>query len=495
MNLKQKSIAVIGAGLSGLVSSTLLAKDGKKVVLMEKNEHSGGRVRQFQSDGFIFDMGPSWYWMPDVIERYFKLFDHTSSDFFDLKRLDPGFRVYFSEDDKIDIPDSKNELMALFESIEPGSSAHLEKFLSESKLKYEVGVKDLVYKPSDSITEFLSPKLALDMLRLKALTPFNKYVRSYFKDERLIKLMEFPILFLGGTAQSTPSLYSLMNYACFELGTWYPQGGFGKLADAFTRLAHENGVEMMFSSAVDNVRITDKRVNSIVTDGMEHKVDGLINSGDYHHFEKQLISDNQRTYSEKYWETRTMSPSSLIFYLGVNKRIDGLLHHNLFFDKDFDIHAKEIYNIPQWPSDPLFYVCCPSKTDDSVAPDGMENLFILMPLAVGIEDSEDLRNKYYNIIMDRLKHILGIDIRPDVIFKKSFCLKDFKNDYNSYKGNAYGLANTTLQTAFLKPKMKSKKIKNLFHCGQLTVPGPGVPPSIISGEVAANQMISYLNKN
>ena len=440
-------------------------------------------------------MGPTWYWMPDVIEKYFNLFDTSSSDYYNLEKLDPAFRVYFGKEDYIDIPDTKEELVDLFESIEQGSGEKLVKFLGESKIKYDVGVNDLVYRPSTSVMEFLSPSLGAKMLKLKALKPFDKYVSSFFKNKRLKSLMEFPILFLGGTAHSTPSLYSLMNYACFELGTWYPQGGFSKLGEAMTKLAKQKGVEINLSSPVTNIGIKNGKIEAIASENSIHNVDGIINAGDYHHFDQKLLDPKYSNYDEKYWDSRVMSPSSLIFYLGVNRKVDGLIHHNLFFDEDFALHADEIYKDPKWPTKPLFYVCCPSKTDPSVAPEGKENLFILMPLAVGIEDTEELREQYYDLIMDRLKSIIGTDLKPDVIYKKSYCLKDFSSDYNSYKGNAYGLANTTLQTAFMKPRMNNKKIKNLFHCGQLTVPGPGVPPSIISGQVAANEMINFLSNN
>ena len=493
MNIVPKTIAVVGAGLSGLASAAVLAKQGYQVSIFEKNSTSGGRLRKFESDGFVFDMGPSWYWMPDVIEKYFNLFNTSSSEFFKLEKLDPAFRVYFGKDDYIDIPDNKEELIELFESIEPGSGKNLVTFLDESKLKYDVGVKDLVYRRSTSITEFLSPSLGLKMIKLKALKPFDKYVGSFFKNKRLKSLMEFPILFLGGTAKSTPSLYSLMNYACFELGTWYPQGGFSELAQAMTNVAEQNGVNINLSSPITDVEIENGTIKNVSSGSTKYKVDGVINGGDYHHFDQNLLGAEHRSYDQKYWDSRVMSPSSLIFYIGIDKKVEDLIHHNLFFDEDFGLHAEEIYQNPKWPSKPLFYVCCPSKTDPSVAPEGKENLFILMPLAVGIEDTEELREQYYDLIMTRLKSIIGTDLRPDVIYKKSYCIKDFSSDYNSFKGNAYGLANTTLQTAFMKPRMNSKKVNNLFHCGQLTVPGPGVPPSIISGQVAANEMIKHLS--
>ncbi len=495
MNVSPKKIAVVGAGFAGLSTATVLSNLGYNVSIYEKNSSTGGRARQFTEAGFTFDMGPSWYWMPDVIEQYFNRFDATTSDFFELEKLDPGFRVFYGKDDYLDIPDSTEKLRELFESIEPGSAAKLDLFLQESKVKYDTGVNDLVYKPSTSFMEFLSPMLAYKMIRMKALQPFYKYIRQYFSDPKLVTLMEFPILFLGGTAKSTPSLYSLMNYACFELGTWYPMGGFHKLAQAMTDLAQQKGVDIRLSQSISRVSIKGHKINAFYTQKNTKPIacDAMVNSGDYHHFEQHLLDEPYRTYSPEYWKSRVLSPSSLIFYLGVDKKIDNLIHHNLFFDEDFTAHAKEIYENPSWPSKPLFYVCCPSKTDPTVAPEGKENLFILMPLAVGIEDNPDIREQYYDLIMQRLEHITGNSIKEHVVYKKSYCLKDFKEDYHSYKGNAYGLANTTFQTAFMKPRMNSKKISNLVYCGQLTVPGPGVPPSIISGQVAAKEINKYLS--
>jgi len=301
--------------------------------------------------------------------------------------------------------------------------------------------------------------------------------------------MEFPILFLGATPQNTPALYSLMNYAEIALGTWYPMGGMHEIIKGMVSLAREKGVKFKLSEPVTKIVVEGKQAKKVITTKGEYEVDVVIGGADYHHIEDKLLSDDTRNYNEKHWDKQVMAPSSLLFYLGVNRKIDKLTHHNLFFDEDFNIHADEIYTNPKWPSKPLFYASAPSKTDDSVAPEGSENLFILIPIAPDLEDKEEIREKYYNIVMDRLENYVGHDIRSHVIYKRSFAVDDFKNDYNSYKGNAYGLANTLMQTAFLKPSLKNKKVNNLYYTGQLTVPGPGVPPSLISGLVVAKQVI------
>ncbi|SHJ55417.1 phytoene desaturase [Reichenbachiella agariperforans] len=482
---------VLGSGFSGMAAASSLAKHGLNVDVFEKNSGPGGRSSLYHEAGFTFDKGPSWYWMPDVMERFFNRFDKSTSDYFQLKKLDPGFRIYFGKGESIDIPDTLEKQKALFESLESGSGVKLEKFLAECKIKYDVGINDLVYKPAYSLLEFMSFDTIYKMIKMNALQSIHKYVRSIFKHPYILSLLEFPVLFLGGTAKTTPSLYSLMNYSCLSQGTYYPMGGFYQLSDAMYQLAQTQGVNFHFNAPVEQLSIQDKKINQ-VTNGQNYPTDGLVSSIDYHYFE-QVLMKNQANYSEAYWGQRVMSPSALIFYIGVKGKVKNLIHHNLFFDEDFDHHAKDIYQTPQWPEKPLFYVCCPSKTDDTVAPAGDENLFVLMPLATDIEDTEEIRSRYFDKIMGRLENIIGDKIVDRIVVKKSYCINDFKAEYNSYKGNAYGLANTLMQSAMFKPTMKSKKIKNLFHCGQLTVPGPGVPPAIISGQVAAAQLMSHFN--
>ncbi|MBC7695672.1 MAG: phytoene desaturase [Burkholderiales bacterium] len=485
------SVSVIGSGFSGLAASALLALNGNSVTVYEKNDTIGGRARTMQENGFMFDMGPSWYWMPDVFERYYNLFGHTTSDFYDLKKLDPGFRVIFGVDDHIDVPEDFDQLCSLFESIEKGSAVSLKKFMKQAEYKYKVGMTDMVYLPGHSITEFMSFSLLKDAINIQLFSSLKNHVRSYFKNPRLIALIEFPALFLGAMPKDTPALYSLMNYAGLKQGTFYPMGGFGKVVDAFKKIAIDTGVIFKTSANIEQFELQNGSISHIRLNGKSIETDAVIASADYHHIEKQLLSKEYRTYDDRYWDKKTFAPSCLIYYLGVNKKIDKLIHHNLFFDENIEEHAKEIYKDKKWPTKPLFYVCCPSKTDPSVAPEGSENLFLLMPISAGLIDAEEIRERYFNIMMDRLCKYVGEDIRPYIVYKKSYSVSNFINDYNAYKGNAYGLANTLRQTAILKPKMKSKKVNNLFFAGQLTVPGPGVPPSIISGQIAATELIKH----
>jgi phytoene desaturase len=484
-------VAVIGAGFAGLSSAAILAKEGYDVTVYEKNSSAGGRARKFETSGFTFDMGPSWYWMPDVFEKFFNHFGKSVSDYYSLVRLDPSYRIYFGKNDSIDLPATANGLVSLFDQLEPGSGRQLENFLEEGKYKYEKGMNDLVHRPGTSIFELLDFDLIKASVKLHVFQSISVYIRKFFTEPRIIKILEFPVLFLGAKPQNTPALYSLMNYADMSLGTWYPMGGMYKIVEAMTSLAKSLGVKFQFDSAVEQLNLNAVKIKGIYVNGEIVPCDYVVASADYHHVEQSLIPEKFRRYSKSYWETRVMAPSSLLFFVGLNKKVKGLLHQTLFFDEDFNQHAKEIYDQPKWPSAPQFYVSSPSKTDESVAPQDCENLFILIPVAPGLPDTGETREKYFSIVIKRLESILGENITTHIIFKRSYAHNDFASDYNAFKGNAYGLANTLLQTAFFRPGILNKKISNLFYTGQLTVPGPGVPPAIISGQVSARELMKH----
>ncbi|NCD71369.1 phytoene desaturase family protein [Mucilaginibacter agri] len=492
-NNNQKHIIVIGAGFAGLAAASVLAKEGFKVTILEKNDQPGGRARVWEQDGFKFDMGPSWYWMPDVFENYFALFGHKVSDFYNLKRLDPGYRIYYGINNYMDVPADMHQLEALFEQEEPGSSKKLREFLAQAEYKYRVGMGEYVFRPSHSITEFIDWNLIKKSFSIQLLTSVRKHVRKYFKNPRLVKMLEFPVLFLGATAQDIPAMYSMMNYADLVLGTWYPAGGMHQIVKGMVKVANELGVEIKLNTAVTKIETLKGKVSDIKTTQGDYHADFVVAGADYAHVDQELLDQPDRNYTPQYWDKRVMSPSSLLFYIGTDCKIEGIQHHNLFFDEDFEQHAAEIYTNPKWPEKPLFYVACTSKTDSTVAPSNGENLFFLMPIAPGLEDTEAMREKYFDLMLNRFKTITGVDIRNHIVLKRSYALSDFKADYNSFKGNAYGLSNILSQTAFFKPSMRSKNVKNMLYTGQLTVPGPGVPPALISGQVVAGELIKYFN--
>ena len=477
-----RKIKIIGSGFSSLAAACYLAQAGHEVEVFEKNSTVGGRARQLKRDGFTFDIGPTWYWMPDVFEKFFADFKKKTSDFYQLEKLDPAYQVYFDKDDSILIPGSLNEIYDNFEKEEPGSSKKLEKFISKARDNYDIAIKDLVYRPGVSPLELVTPETATRLGRF--FTNISGEVRKEFSNKKLRKILEFPVLFLGAKPSDTPAFYSFMNYADFGLGTWHPKGGMYKVIEGMRDLAESLGVIFHLNAPVDKIITNEGKAKGIVVHGEEHFADIVLSGADYHHSE-QLLPEKLRQYSSNYWKKKTFAPSSLLFYVGFDKKLKNVSHHTLFFDSDFEAHAKDIYDDPKWPDNPLFYASFPSTTDKTCAPEGKEAGIFLIPLAPDLTDDEATREHYFNLILERFEKITGQNIKNNIIFKESFCVNDFKEAYNSYKGNAYGMANTLFQTAFLRPKLRSKKVDQLYFTGQLTVPGPGVPPSLISGKLAA----------
>lgn len=484
----KKRINIIGSGFSALAAACYLAKDGNEVTIYEKNSTVGGRARQFKKDGFTFDIGPTWYWMPDVFERFFADFGKKPTDYYSLEKLSPAYSVYFDRLDFFTVEDTLEKIYNAFESEEKGSGKKLRKFIAKAKDNYDIAIKDLVYNPGVSPLELITPKTALKLGQF--LGTISSDVRRTFSNDRLARVLEFPVLFLGAKASNTPSFYNFMNYADFGLGTWHPAGGMYAVVEAMAGLAKSLGVRIETNANVEKIVVENGTATGITVNGKTHHSDIVLSGADYHHTET-LLNPEQRQYSEAYWHKRTFAPSSLLFYVGFDKKVENVHHHTLFFDVDFDEHAKAIYDDPDWPENPLFYASFPSKTDPSVAPKDKEAGIFLIPIAPGIEDTEAIRDRYFKLIIDRFEKLTDQSVADNILFKESYCVKDFQKDYNAYKGNAYGLANTLLQTAFLRPKLKSKKIKGLYFTGQLTVPGPGVPPSLISGKLTAELIENY----
>ena len=484
-----KNIAIIGSGFSALSASCYLAQAGHTVSIFEKNDTVGGRCRQFKKEGFTFDIGPSWYWMPDIFDKFFAEFGKKTSDYYQLDKLSPAYKIFF-KDDNITIGDTLDKICLEFERIEPGSSIPLKKFIKKASENYDIAINKVVLKPGISPLELITPETAMRVDQF--FKTISREVRKNFKNPKLISTLEFPVLFLGAKPSKTPSFYNFMNYADFGLGTWHPKGGMYEIIKAMQSLAESLGVVIKTNSPITKINVANKKATSIVVNNQILEFDVVLSGADYHHSET-LLDETHRQYSEKYWSKKTFAPSSLLFYIGFDKKLNNVQHHNLFFDTNFEAHAEEIYDNPQWPSDPLFYANFPSTTDSSMAPKDCETGFFLIPIAPGIEDTPEIRAQYLDIILTRFEKLTKQNVKNNIIFKESFCVKDFIKDYNSYKGNAYGMANTLLQTAFLRPKLKSKKVNNLYFTGQLTVPGPGVPPALISGKLVAELINKHHN--
>ncbi len=489
----QKKVVVIGAGFSSLSAASYLAKSGYDVTVVEKNSSPGGRARKFETHGYNFDMGPSWYWMPEIFDEFFSDFGKSTHDFYELKRLCPSYSVFFGKGDELLVPSGFEALCDLFESTEKGAGAKLKIFLKEAEYKYRVGIDKMMRQPGASLKEFMDISFVPALFKLDLFQSIDKHIRKSFTNDKLIRLLEFPILFLGTMPENTPALYSLMNYADMVLGTWYPMGGMHKIVEGMVKVAESQGVKFVYDNTVQSIDVENNQAVSVTTNKQLFHADIVVAGSDYHHTDQFLLKKEFRSYSEKYWDKRVLAPSSLLFYLGVKKSLPMLQHHTLFFDEPFGPHAQDIYKTPKWPEKPLFYVCRTTATDKSVAPANCENLFLLIPVAPDLKDDEATREKYYHQILSRLESFCGEEIRPFVEYKRSYAHANFIKDYNAFKGNAYGLANTLLQTANLKPSLQSKKVSNLFYTGQLTVPGPGVPPAIISGKIVTQQIVKKFN--
>ena len=402
---------------------------------MEKNDYTGGRIRLHEESGFSFDMGPSWYWMPDVFEKFYIDFGHTTSDFYQLERIDPSYKIFWDDNTSSNIPANYEDLYALFESIEKGSGDKLDKYLDDARIKYEVGMGEFVERPSLSFTEYLDPKLITNSFKLDLLKSISSSISKNFENKKLKQILEFPVLFLGAKPSKTPALYSMMNYADIKLGTWYPMGGMYEIAKAFTKIAEEQGVKIILNQPVEKLLIDNGKITDVITNIGKYEADAVINGGDYHHFEQEILDKEFRKYDEKYWDSRVFAPTCLLFYLGINKQLKGLEHHNLFFDTDFEKHSADIYDTHNWPKEPLFYLSATSKTDRT-APEGYENLFILIPLSTELDETNQIIENYYDMVIDRIEKKIDQKFKDNIIYKKIFARKDFISDYNSYKGNA-----------------------------------------------------------
>ena len=479
----KKNIIIIGSGFSSISAACYLAKAGHTVQILEKNSTPGGRARQFKKDGFTFDIGPSWYWMPDVFEKFFGDFDRKVSDYYTLEKLDPGYEVYFDQMESIKIGDTLEKIYTAFEAEEAGSAAKLKKFIKKAEDNYNIAIKDLVYRPGVSPLELVTPATIKKVGYF--LSTIKKEVTKEFKNERLAQILQFPVLFLGAKPSNTPAFYNFMNFADFGLGTWHPEKGMYSVVEGMVKMAKELGVQFNTNQNVETICVENGKATGVIANGVQIDADVVVSGADYNHSES-LLKPKERGYTDAYWDKKVFAPSSLLFFIGLDKKVKNVSHHTLFFDVDFDAHARSIYDTPEWPKDPLFYGNFPSITDSSMAPQGKEACFLLIPIGPGIEDTEEMRNKYFDMVIERLEHLTKQPIKDAILFKESFCVNDFVSEYNSYKGNAYGMANTLLQTAFLRPKLKSKKVENLFFTGQLTVPGPGVPPALISGKLVAS---------
>jgi phytoene desaturase len=484
--------AIIGGGIGGLATACLLAKKGYKVQLFEKNEKIGGVCNRFEADGFSFDMGPSWYLMPDVWKNFFDLVGEPVEEHLDLIKLSPSYRIFFKDRDCIiDMYSDLERDLPTIESLEPGAGEKLKEYLELSKYQYEIALGGFMYKNNDTVFDFLNKQTAIEGRKLEVFTKMNTYVEKFFKSDEVQKIMEYQLVFLGSSPYNTPALYNIMSHIDFSMGVYYPRGGIYEIARALQRIAEKNGAEFFTNAPVERILTGVRRARGVrLKSGEEYPADMVIANANIQHVESKMLSPSHRGYSDRYWETRTLAPSAFILYLGIKGKCPSLNHHNLLFSEDWRKNFAEIFDVPQWPTDPSIYVCAPSVTDDTVAPQGHENLFVLVPMAPGLQATEEQLEKYTQKVLKILEEHMGVeDIENRVVYKKLFWGKDFIERYNNYRGSALGLAHTISQTAILRPNNVSKKLKNLYFVGANTNPGIGMPICLISAELAYKRII------
>ena len=484
-----KKVIVVGAGFAGLTSAALLAKEGCSVTVLERCGGPGGRARLWEEGGFAFDMGPSWYLMPEVFDRFFALFGKQREDYYTLKKLSTHYKVFFGGKESVEITEDLERTKTLFEGFEKGGAERLSKYVQNAHYKYDVAMRDFLYREYRNVFQFLNRRIMTEGLRLNVFDTLDSYVRKYFTDHRARKILEYAMVFLGSSPNNAPALYSLMSYLDLKDGIFFPEGGMYAIVEGLVKLCGELGVRIEYSSEVRSVDSANGKATGVQVqkgkDTVKAEADAVLMCADYAHGELDLLGEADRSYKAKFWDKAVLAPSMFIAYLGVNGKVDGLAHHNLYFADDWDDHFTRIFKTPSWPRDACFYLSAASKTDRRAAPEGKENLFLLVPVAPGLKDDDETRERFYGEMMGRVERVTGSEIRSRVEVKRLFSHRDFTGDYNAFKGTALGLAHTLSQTAVFRPSMRSKKVQGLYYAGQYTHPGVGVPMTFIAAEVVA----------
>jgi phytoene desaturase len=483
-----RSVVVVGSGFGGLSTACYLADAGADVTVLEKNEQLGGRASRLRVDGFRFDMGPSWYLMPDVFQDFFADFDRDPQQYYGLERLDPHYRIFFKDGDRVDLVPDLAANRDLFESYEPGAGAALDDYLEQAAYTYDVGMEHFVYEDRTRLRDYVD----LDVLRyahgLSLLGTMQDHVEDYFDHPKLQQIVQYSLVFLGGAPTNTPALYNLMSHVDFNLGVFYPEGGMGGVVDGVVAMAEELGVDFRTDHPVSEIRGREGGFAVRTEDGREFFPDEVVSDADYAHTEQELLVPADRQYDADYWESRTYAPSAFLLYLGVEGDVDPLAHHTLVLPTDWDDHFQAIFDDPAWPADPAYYLCVPSRTDETVAPEGHSNLFVLAPIAPGLDDGPERRQAFRDRLLADVADNTGVDVRDRIVVEERFTVSEFADRYNSTRGTALGLAHTLRQTSLFRPPHASTAVDGLYFTGSYTTPGIGVPMCLISGRLTAEEM-------
>jgi phytoene desaturase len=484
----EKKVVVIGAGLSGLSSAALLAKEGFETTLVEKHPVAGGVARVAREDGFVFDMGPTWYLMPEVFEHFFGLFDKKTSDYYELVELEPSYQVFFEGKGKVTLSRDREANKKIFDTFEPGGGEKLDRYLANSASKYSIAVNEFLYSEFRSLFDFINPRLIRDGLKLNILQKLDSFIGKYFTSSEAKKVLGFNTVFLGSSPYKTPALYSLMSHADLTQGVFYPMGGIGSMVKGLRKVGEEQGVVFRFAENVDKIEVNEGKATGVHTEKEFIPADIVLSAADYHHTDTELLERRYANYPLKSWEKRVMAPSTFLLFIGLDKQVSGLIHHNFYFVEDWKGNFDTIFTHPEWPQEPSYYIGVPSKTDTSLCPAGGETLFILVPVASGLRDTTEFREQFAEKILTHLEELIGEEIRSNIVYKRIVSHRDFIDNNNIYKGASLGLAHTLFQTALLRPDHRSKKVPNLYYTGHYTQPGIGMPMQLIGAQMVAGRI-------
>ncbi|MFC4222838.1 phytoene desaturase family protein [Lysinibacter cavernae] len=498
------TVAVIGGGIAGLATAALLANDGHSVTLLERRSELGGRAGSWEAEGFRFDTGPSWYLMPEVFEHFFRLMGTTAERELDLVKLDPGYQVLFEgEDAPVTIAASAAANRETFERLEPGAGRQFDRYVASAKETYTVATESFLYTNFEGLSAFTSPKVlrrAGKLVRL-LLQPLHSFASGYFRDSRLRRILGYPAVFLGSSPFVAPAMYHLMSHLDLTDGVYYPNGGFTTLIAACERVAREAGVTVITEAEVERIEVgDDARVTGVryrAADGSVETIsaDAVVSGADLHHTETSLLEPRFQSRPEQKWDKAVPGPGTVLVFLGVEGELP-LEHHTLLFTEAWKDNFERIYH----PANPVgavssqtsLYVCHPSRTDPSVAPEGTSNLFVLVPVpsdpALGGEGDAEIRRIADNAIAQIAAWANIPDLEERILVRREIGPADFERDYNSWKGTSLGLAHTTGQSAFFRGSNASEKVAGLYYAGATTVPGIGLPMCLISAELVLKRM-------
>lgn len=486
--MKNKTVLIIGAGIHGMATGLLLADRGYEVKIVDMNDRPGGVARVYQNSGYTFDMGPTWYLMPEVFERYFQLVDSSIEQNYTLYDLDPSYRVFFSKDDVVDITRDISHNKSVFDSFEPEGGNKLIRYLKEASQKYDIALNHFLYKDYIKPTDFVDPIIIKNGLKLNAFSKLDSYVRRFFTSDKARKILEFNTVFLGSSPKKTPALYSLMGHVDLTQGIRFPKGGIGTFIEALYSNCLDRGVRFFLNHRVDEIAVEGNRAHGVAVGNKFIFGNIVLATPDYQHVEHELLDPGCRNYRDAYWKRRVIAPSTFLIYLGLSKKLPQLAHHNFYFAQDWDYNFTEIFDSPSWPNDPSYYIGCPSRTDTSLAPDYGETLFILVPVSPYLEDTNKLRRNYSQKILSKLETLIGTDIRNSIEVQQIYTQRDFKENNNLAYGTALGLAHTLFQTAIFRPSHINRKVPNLYYGGHYTQPGIGMPMAMIGSELVAQRI-------